>query len=186
MINLLPPAEKKYLEEDKRLKIILVLGVLFLAFLISFSLILTVIRMIIFGQLEIQKSILEQKEKEFQQFQIKEFEGTIKEYNKLLLGLNVFYQQQFNFADIFEKISKILPDNTYLTNIFLDSQKEEDGKILLNCNISGFSKNRENLLQFRNNLEQEEEFRDIYFPPSNWISSSDINFSINFKIIHEH
>jgi len=182
MINLLPLKEKKNLQEEKRLKFILILGILLLAIFVSFCLILFVIKIIISSQIETQKTILEKGESEFQNSQLKDLQEIINNSNKALSELNTFYKQQFDFSDILEKISKILPPKTYLTNISFNSQIDKDGNRLLACNLSGFSPDRDTLLQFKNNLEKETEFKEVYFPPSNWISPININFSINFKI----
>jgi len=184
MINLLPPQEKENIQEEKKLRMILNSGILFLAFLISFSLILLTIKIIISSQVEIQSIVLERGESEFQKSQIKEFQKIIDSSNKTIFQLNSFYQREFDFTSILEEISRTLPEKTHLTNIFFSSQIDKDGEKVLNCNLSGFSPTREILLQFKKNLENEDNFKEIYFPPSNWIAPNDINFSINFKIIH--
>jgi len=184
MINLLSPQEKKNLKEEKKLKLVLVLGISFLAFLVSLSLILFAIRIIIFSQVEIQRSFLEQEERELQNPQIKELQEIMDDSNKKISKLKSFYQQQFDFTSILEEISKTLPPEIYLTNISLNYQTEKDGKKFLTCNLSGFSPTREILLQFKKNLENEATFKEVYFPPSNWMASTDINFSTNFKIIY--
>ena len=184
MINLLPPEEKNNLREEKKLKLILVLGISLLAFLISFSLILFAIQIFISNQMEVQKSFLEQKEKESQSSQIKELKKIMNDSNDKISKLNLFYQQQPSFTFLLEKISETLPPEVYLTNILLTIQKEKDGKEFLNCNLSGFSPTSDALLQFRENLKNEPNFKEVSFPPSNWLATTDINFSVNFKIIY--
>jgi|APFre7841882654_1041346.scaffolds.fasta_scaffold03004_3 Tfp pilus assembly protein PilN len=182
MINLLSPQEKKELREEKKLKLITILGILLLALAISFCLILFAIKIIISSQIETQKMILQQAESEFQISQIKDFREIIVDSNKAISELNSFYKGQFNFSDIVRKISDMLPPEIYLTNIFLNSQTDQGGEKILTCNLSGFSPSRDALLQFRNNLEKEEIFKGIYFPQSNWILPENISFSASFEI----
>lgn len=184
MINLLPPQEKENIQGEKKLRMILNSGILFLVFLISFSLILLAIKIIISSQVEIQSIILERGESEFQKSQIKEFQKIIDSSNETISELNSFYRREIDFTYILEEISRTLPEKTHLINIFFSSQTDKDGERILNCNLSGFSSTREILLQFKKNLENEDNFKEVYFPPSNWIAPNDINFSINFKIIH--
>ena len=182
MINLLPPQEKKNLQEEERLKLILILGILLLAVLISFSLILFTIKIIISSQVESQKKILKQDENEFQKSQLKEFQKIIIDSNQTISKLESFYGGQFEFSSILGEISNTLPQGTYLTNVSLNVQTDKNIKELLICNLSGFSPNRDILLQLRDNLEKETNFKEVYFPPSNWIAPSSINFSVSFKI----
>ena len=182
MINLLPPQEKKNFQEEKRLKLILILGILLLTVLVSFSLILFAIKIIISSQVEIQKTILEQDKNEFQKSQLKEFQKIIISSNQAISKLESFYGGQFDFSSILAEISNTLPQGTYLTNVSLNVQTDKNGKELLGCNLSGFSPNRDILLQFRDNLGKEINLKEVYFPPSNWIVPNNINFSVSFKI----
>ena len=80
---------------------------------------------------------------------------------------------------VLEKIFKVLPPEIKLTAF---SWKKSTDQI----SISGFSPNREVLFSLQKNLEGENQFIDkstISFPPQNWIKSSDIDFSVTFKLI---
>ena len=177
MINLLPSAEKKELLLRERQSLILILGILFLSFLISLSLILLSIKISLSGDLEIQKMTLKDKEKEISFNQ--ELEEKIKNSNRVLSNLDSFYQSQFNLTQILEKISGLLPSGTYLTNLNLNPLQTEKG---IQVSLSGFCPNREILLSFKENLEREGSFSEIYFPPENWLKPIDINFNVTFKI----
>jgi len=174
MINLLPPQYKAELKEEESWKLVLILEILVLIFLICLALILFSVKIFISGQLEAQKILLLQKEKKFEESQIQSLEGKIIISNQTLSKLNSFYQDQTNLTEILEKISETLPLETYLTILNLDPAQ---------ISLSGFSPTREILLEFKKNLEQEELLGEIYFPPSNWVKPTDIDFSVNFKII---
>lgn len=178
MINLLPPKQKEEIVFKEKQKIILVLEILFLVFIISFSLILLSIKFFLSGNLEAEKLILKTKEKEF--LLQKNLEDEIKNYNLILSNLNLFYQNQVKITPVLEKIAGLLPSETYLTNLNL-SLKDK----IVEISISGFSPNREVLFSLKENLEKEKSFKEVYFPPENWIKPTDINFIINFKI-NEH
>ncbi len=169
MINLLPPQYKAELKEEESWKLVLILEILVLIFLICLALILFSVKIFISGQLEAQKILLLQKEKKFEESQIQSLEGKIIISNQTLSKLNSFYQDQTNLTEILEKIFE-----TYLTILNLDPAQ---------ISLSGFSPTREILLEFKKNLEQEELLGEIYFPPSNWVKPTDIDFSVNFKII---
>lgn len=49
--------------------------------------------------------------------------------------------------------------------------------------LNGFAKNRDSLLQLKEQLENNENFSNIDFPIKNLLKQNDITFSINMKII---
>lgn len=174
MINLLPSEQKEELKQEENFKIVLILGILFLSLLFSLILILFSIKTSILGEFEVQKIYLEEREKELKSAEIQELEEKIKELNQSLLELDSFYQGEIGLTGILEKISKTIPKNTYLTNINFNS-------VFSQFSLSGFCLNRETLLELKKNLEKEK-FKEIYFPPTNWVTPNDINFSVTFKI----
>lgn len=175
MINLLPLQQKEELNQEEKLKLILILGIVISAFLISLTLILFSIKITILGQVQIQKISLEQREKEFKSAQIQELEKRIGDYNSILSALDSFYDQNLNLTEILEKTSKTLPAGTYLTTFNFNPTT-------LEISLSGFCPNREILLEFKENLEKEEKFEKVYFPPANWVNPTDINFSVILNI----
>jgi len=178
-INLLPQKEKELLLKEEKFKIILILGISLIAALISFSLILLSIKIYLLGEIEIQKILLLQKETE--SLPVKEIEGKISSHNLILSQLRSFYQNNFSLSETLEDIFQTLPQEIYLTNLNV-SLTTLKGERLLEVSLSGFSPDRETLLEFKKNLESRESFRDIYFPPSSWIKAQNINFSVDFKI----
>jgi len=175
MINLLPPQQKEELLEEEKYNLVLTLGILFLIFLISLILILFSIKIFISGEIEAQKILFLGEEKKFKESQIQNLEEKINISNQTFSKLNLFYQNQLNLTGILEKISGTLPPGTYLTTLNFN---------LAQISLSGFSSTREILLEFKKNLEQEKIFGEIYFPPSNWVKPTDIDFSVTLRIIH--
>lgn len=177
MIDLLPAQQKEELREEEKLKLVLILGIVFISFLLSIALILFLIKNYISEGLEIQKILLEEKEKIISLE--KGLEKEIKDSNLFLSNLNSFYQERLDITKILEKLSLTLPPKTYLTNFNFLTQKEG----LAQISLYGFCPSRELLLSFKENLEKVEEFGDVFFPPENWVKPTDINFNLSFKLI---
>lgn len=175
MINLLSAEQKKEILEEEKLKFILILGVVILAFFLSLFLILFSIKTSLSGDLSVQKTYLEQKEKELKIDQIKELEEEIKNLNLTLAKLGSFYQGRINFTEVLEKISKTIPEGVHLTSLSFNPS-------ILQISLFGFSPDRDTLLKLKENLEEEGMFEKVYFPPANWIQTAEINFSVNLLI----
>jgi Tfp pilus assembly protein PilN len=179
MINLLPPQEKEILRQEEKYKSASILGILFLVFLICLILILFSIKISISGEVEAQKILLSQEEERFKGTQTQNLEEKIISSNQILSKLNSFYYSQISLTGVLEKISRSLPSGVYLTTFnFSSGAPSGSGQI----SLSGFSPNREILLEFKKNLEKEENFQEIYFPPSNWVKPTDIDFLVTFQI----
>ncbi len=188
MINLLPPQQKEELLEEEKYNLVLTLGILFLIFLISLTLILFSIKIFISGETKAQKILLLEEEKKFKESQIQNLEEKINISNQTLSKLDLFYQNQLNLTEILEKTSETLPPGAYLTTFSLNPlptpAEGETQKYLAQISLTGFSPTREILLEFEEALGKEELFGEIYFPPSNWVKPTDIDFSVTLRIIH--
>lgn len=181
MINLLSQTEKENLIQEGNLRLILILGSILIFSLISLALILFSIQTYISGQVQVQKILLSQKEQE--SAQIHSLEEEIKQNNLILSNLNSFYQGTSNSNEILEKISQTLPSRTHLTVLNFSFLATEEKEYRAQITISGFSPSRETLLEFKKNLENQENFKEIYLPPSNWVKPADIDFSVGFKVL---
>ena len=120
-------------------------------------------------------------EEESQDSEAGDLAEEINRINNNLVQLNSFYRNQPRFYEVFNQISKVLPDQIYLTNASVVLKAEEENEIL-NCSLTGYSPNRETLFSLKKNLEDNGVFKEIDFPPSNWVKAKDINFSVSFKI----
>ncbi len=180
MINLLPPQQKEEVLLRKYLALILVWEILIFAFLISFALTLSLVKIFINRDLIIEKIYLEKKEKEA--FLSKDLEEKIKNFNFNFSQLNSFYQNQVSLTEILEKISQTIPPEVSLTNFNFSTLKEKEKEKVNQIFLSGFASNRELLLLFKKNLENQEEIFEINFSPESWISPTDINFNLSFKL----
>lgn len=175
MINLLPSEQKEELKQEKSLRLVLVLGTVVLAFLASLTLILFLIKISISADLEVQKIYFLQKEKELEKPEIQKFETKIKNYNSTFSRLEAYYKNQIELTSVLEKIFQTIPQEIYLNDFNFNPQKSE-------FSLTGFSPTREILLQFRENLEKKEDFKEISFPTAVWTFTDNIDFSVKFKI----
>jgi Tfp pilus assembly protein PilN len=177
MINLLPKIQKEELEKEERLKIISILGIVFLSAFFSLFLILLSIKINLEGEFEIQEMIFEQRKKEMKLSQIEILEREIKKYNLVFSKLNSFYQERIGFVEILEKFSAILPKGIYLKSLYLNPVAEKE----IEFSVSGFSPDRISLIKLKENLEKEKEFSEIYIPTLSLLSPENFSLKAKFK-----
>jgi Tfp pilus assembly protein PilN len=174
MINLLPKKEKEELIFEEKKKISLILGIQIFVFLISLLLVLFSINIYILSQVSFQKIIFSQEEKRFEESEAKIFQEKLKFLNQEISNLSSFYKNQLSLTENLDKISGILPSGIYLTSFSFNTDTSQ-------ISLSGSALNRETLLKFKENLEKEKKFSQIYFLPNSWLDPTE--FSVNLKIL---
>jgi len=170
MINLLPPQQKQKILQDEKYRLVLILGAVFLLFLICLSLVLLSLKIHIGAQVAPQEII--------ENPQTQQFETKISLANKNLSKINTFYKNQPNLTKVLEMVSVALPQNVNLTVFSLNPVAKEENKFQVS--LIGTSIDRETLFEFKKNLEEESVFEDVYFPPASWVDPT--NFTVTFKI----
>ena len=171
MINFLPPQEKKTLLEEENYRLVLVLGFLVFISLTALSLVLLSVEFYVKGQVKSQEIFVKAAEKEFAQF--KPLQEKMSLINQDLSIIDSFYQNQVCFTDLLDAVSSKVASGVYLNSF---SYEKESSRV----KISGFSKNKNILSEFRTKLLNEERFSKVYFPISSWIKPENINFSATF------
>ncbi len=179
VINLLSLKEKEELAQEENFKLILIFSIFALVFLISLSLALLSIELYISGEVDAQKIIFVEAQKELQNSPSQLLEKKVNEANKKITQLAAFYQNQPKISEIIGVIAKDLPAGAYLLNLTMDFSSDPLQPTL---NLSGFSAARETLLQFRDNLNGEKIFSQVDFPSFNWLEPVNINFSVFLKL----
>lgn len=174
MINLLPPTEKQNILNEKNLKKIIILGLVLFFSLICFFLMMLFIQLDLNGKLVFEQTILEDKRKEFESSEVKKLEGEILYFNKIFTDIQSFYRTQFPLMEMLEKLANLVPDGIKLSNLAFTKESRD-------FSLAGIAETREILLELKKNLENEKSFQGIYFPPSSWVSPTNINFLVKFK-----
>ncbi len=175
MINLLPPLEEKEIQKERQLRIVLVLGITLCFFCVFLLLVLLAIKVHISGELDIAKNSIAIQEKSFNNPETESLRKNIAYFNDILGGIDAFYGYRSIPSLFLEKLYASLPEDLYLTKI---SWQKKDG----NVEIFGFARSRQTLFSLKGNLEKEEVFEGVYFPPLNWIKPDNIDFQAKFRI----
>jgi len=193
MINLLPKNYKEKLLAEKYKRAVFIIGFLVIFFLVVLALTLLIIRTYLYQKIVSDSSSLMKSEIEIIETDVADFAGRINLANQNFTKLSIFYNRKVYFSEIIRKISAILPESFYLTNLSIDLDVKEN-KIAKSgggtrteisrqtlITVSGLAPGREELLIFKSSLENEGSFIDITFPSSNWIKREDIDFYITFR-----
>lgn len=172
-LDLLPPQLKKEVKRKKIFLEIIKQEMLFIIPLVLFIFILLDTVYILNLQ---KKSILNQHitdEMKNKAEELSLYENKFRETNENSNILLKIKSEQLHWTKLFEKMNEIVPENVNITDI-----SNKDFKIF----IVGKSKNREELINFKNNLEKEVCFNNINVPLSNLVVKEDIDFQLDFFI----
>jgi Tfp pilus assembly protein PilN len=182
MINLLPPEEKEKLVWEKKKRITAVFWFLVLFSVFCLILLLSLAKIYLQGQLKSAQEILTVSSQGAEYVRIKGIRRRIESAGSDLRKLNSFYADKIYFSDILENVSKILPQEVFLTGLSINSLAGKKEKKKTEISLSGFASTREVLFDFNEELKKDSYFSGVYFSPSNWIKPRDINFFITFKL----
>lgn len=181
MINLLPPEQKKNLLEQRQLRLVLILGSLFIFFILSTGLMLLIVKNYFLWTIQSQKILFEERQKIVSLY--KDNEQEITNYNSFFSDIYSVYEDRDSLTKALEQIYETFPQGTYLTDFNFNMVKEKTKKgVQTRAKIAmvGFSPSRELLLVLKDNLENKDEFSDVYFSPNSWIDPIDPTFSVSF------
>lgn len=180
MINLLPPEEKKNISYKRIEKLIVIISLMFFVFIICFSIILFTIKTYTSSQLESERINFNQINEKYASVEIRTSQEMINKYNKKFSDIKLFYENQINFSESIEKISKLKPKEINFNNLSL--KKSPQGIIF---SISGFSQTRISLIDFRRILEDDPRINNVHFSPLVWAKPENINFQLTFELKNE-
>jgi len=180
MINLLPPLYKEGLLREEKWKIVLNLGVFVFSALICLSLIFWTVAISVEGLNKAHKILADAEEKAIKLEEeravflgIDGLMAEVKIINDNLTEIISFHEEKVNFESVFESLAESLPPESYFTEF---SYQKKSGQI----SVCGFCSTRERLFELKQTLEAKEDFKDIYFPSSNWLHPNE--FCLNLKI----
>jgi ABC-type sugar transport system permease subunit len=183
MINLLPEEEKKELEREKIKNVIFILEILILVFFFFLMSLLLIFQVYFNNQIENQEKILSAKEEELKSFSgFSDFKKAIKETNQELVQVRNFYQDQFFFLPLLEKLSEIVPETIYFRRLTIQRSWLDDEEFSANVVIAGYVQSREDLFLFQKSLREIENFDNVKVSLQSWIESSDVDFYLTFEI----
>jgi len=173
MLNLIPPYWQKKLEEEEFFKTVMILGTVAAAASLSFVLMLMLVKVYFSIELKDVQVIAEEKSKEMEISRIKTAEGEMSSSNKFVLMVKDFYGSQVLATEMVARVSQTLPEGVTLSRLSLANNNT--------VNLSGFSPDRNSLILLKSNLEKEPSFKDVVFPPENWLVAQNIIFDINLQ-----
>ncbi len=179
MINLLPTKEKETLAKTNRWKLSVILSGIVAVGCLVFLLILVFINFFITFEIESRKGDIEKISHQIERDNLDKFEEKIEKYNRRFQEIESFYNARNSFKESLEKVVN------YTGDLDLDRISIEDGPDSLRVSVSGFSRHRDNLIEFRNILNNDEKINRVNFSSESWIRDENIRFSVNFEMKNE-
>jgi hypothetical protein len=177
-INVLPDEQKEKIKEERKIGALLKMALAFVAMLLMANVVLYLMRIVLTIEYHAsQKSsgaaVLKSFGKEGQ------LEKIFQETNIQVAKTSKISSATSNWARVLVRISELTPDGIRITQLSADGSQ---------LKISGFSKTRDDFLNFQNKLKEE----GFQFPVniSNLVASNDFNFDLDLAVpqnylIHE-
>ncbi len=176
MINLIPIEEKKEIRKDFYYRFLVVsFGMLSFLIFISLIAILPAYFMSLERDISMNKK-LEMEKNEVMPEIDQQAQSAIKELDARLSLLEKATQNKYVFSErvvsevLAQKVPGIKINRISYVNDPLDGRK---------VNINGIAQNREQLLLFRQALEDDSLFKNVDLPISNFVKDSNIEFNLN-------
>jgi Tfp pilus assembly protein PilN len=166
-INLLPPSRKEEIRGKKQIGLVLRIG-----FMAIFSVVVFVIFLFFsLKVVKIQKGASESIVTELGRSEIYkdvyDVENLIEKNYQRANQLSKELNQQNYYWEVFDQLNQIISDG-----IFLDELTIKDSVVTMR----GFVQTREELVKFKEGLEQNEKFKKVDAPISNFTLNENINF----------
>ncbi|TSC56900.1 MAG: hypothetical protein Greene071421_410 [Parcubacteria group bacterium Greene0714_21] len=172
MINLLPASYKNRLRLEENFRLLLILSTALGVFLVCLVLLFFTVRVYLWGEIRGQEFLVASL-KEQSSARSEELKN-IQELNAELLAISGLYEKRLSPTSILEGISSHLKQGMYVSSLNIAAR----GKIT----VTGFANVREDLFEFRGDLQKDPLFKNAYFPPSNWVKPADIVFSFSAEL----
>jgi Tfp pilus assembly protein PilN len=117
---------------------------------------------------------VQQSQEKYQQLSI--YEDKFKQVNSLDKTLRKIQTGHLHWFNLFQQLSSTVPEGIYISGL-----STKDYSIFL----VGKAKTRDNLLNFKSKLEENECFQNINVPISNLVVENNVDFQIDFVIKNE-
>jgi Tfp pilus assembly protein PilN len=167
-LNLIPPTAKRNLKLTQVYKIIkdLIIFILFLTIFVA--IILLLIKMALQNNFNkvVTESTLTTKYANI-------FNKDVKKFNEYLSAVDKIQQDYIPWSKFLVNLTKLIPENINIKNLDIDSNK---------ISITGWAKSRDELLLFKNNLENSELFNGVNIPLENLLQKDNVDFNIKASI----
>lgn len=185
MVNLLPAKRKMVLAQEARVRLSLILSVSGIASLLAFCLLVLALHFYVAGRIRTAELSLASFESRVAQ--LKRAEQDMRETNAELQSVAEYYRGQDRAVPVLELLTDHLPSSLSLRGFsFTVSRDRKSGKRQDPVvTATGYAASREALLLFRERLIGDPAFRDVEFPPANWVLPSDIQFSFTARVHDE-
>ena len=171
-INLLPKRELQQRSEEKKLRLILIVGSICLFLLIFFLLLVFVFKIKANSYLEEAK--IDLAEKKIGLFQVNQLEKKISKLNSTFKKVNRFYQSQIFTTEIFKILTSYFEPGMSIQG-FNFSPETGKGYLL------GYAKSLESLERYRDKLKENTAFQKAEIEILGFLKTKDVTFRLDFE-----
>ncbi|MBT3356478.1 hypothetical protein HN784_05225 [bacterium] len=172
-INFLPTERREEIKNLKYIGVVMRVGVMAVLALCVFVTFLGLIRYTI----NIEKDFVEseilrfENSKEYQQTKVAQ--DSLREYSYSAKTIKSGLKQKRNFTGLISQISEMIPDGIILNKLSVDNK---------NVVLSGVALERKSLLILEQRLMEDQRFKSVDSPISNFVSETNAEFSFKMEL----
>lgn len=175
MLNLLPQNKKQELKNDLYSRVFISLGLVSFLILFIFAILTSTFYWRIKIQTESQKKDFNLESYSENSRKIIEKQEEIININNEIIKIKNIQDNLNNPLPLIDKISLLLPNGVNLQSLNIDLKN-------LSVNLSGFSTERDKLLEFETNLEKSNFAKEINVPLIYKLKKEKVDFTMDFKL----
>ncbi|MFA6410368.1 MAG: PilN domain-containing protein [Candidatus Buchananbacteria bacterium] len=167
-LNLIPPEKKEELRLAQLYKVIkdLIILILFITTIVAIILSLTKLLLQNYFTQVVEQTTMTTKYANI-------FNGDLKKFNQYVAAVDKIQKDYTPWPKFFIKFSSLVPDGIKIYSLTIN-----DTKIL----ITGLAQSRNQLLEFKNNLESSAMLTEVTLPIEDLLEKENINFNVKAVI----
>jgi Tfp pilus assembly protein PilN len=170
-LNLLPSQKKQEIQTIEIFSLLknLIILILFITIIIAILLLLAKLSLQNFFNDVVDNNTLTTRN-------IKIYNEDINDFNQKLNAVEKIQADYLRWSQIIIALTQLIPNNTVVTDLTINKEK---------IVILGLAKNRQDLLNLKNNLENSDILKNVVIPLENLLQKENISFSIKADIKSE-
>lgn len=172
-LNLLSEEKKNKIKNDRRFKLIVWQEMILVFLVVFFALMLASTNFVLKVELDGMEAVAKLEKEQGNYRELQGQEDAFQKVNAKLAVLGRLEKFNLHWTDVLSALDAVTIEGILVTELATDN---------LQMTLIGKAKTRDNLLKFKENIENSECFADAKIPLSDLVKKEDVEFQVDFLI----